>query len=529
MTALSCDALSAALGGRTILYDVSATFEQGTLTVLSGPNGAGKTTLLRCLARALAPAAGRVLLDGADAAGLPRLAYARRVAYLPQTPDASALGGLSVREAVACGRIPHTGFFGSHGRADDAAVRRALDDTGLTDDADRDAASLSGGETRRAFLAACLAQDAGVLLLDEPFEGLDATSRRRLASLLRRLLSEGRTIVVATHDLAPLRGVPFREMPVARAAGPDAPPPSAVRRVRAVPLALLGTAALALLAAHVVGSGPRELLLPYRLPRALCAFTAGGVLAVAGCLYQTLFRNPMASPYTLGTASGATLGAFLATVLAGPALSVGGAAFAGALLSLAVVRACGGNGKASRLLLGGIACAYLFTAGTMLCQFAMTPWESFSMAHWSLGEITVPTPGWGRALGIAWAAALALAELSRVLDAFLAGDDAAVSHGLPAARLRLALLLAASLLTACAVAVCGPIGFVGLLVPHLGRLLVGAAHRRLLPFCAVGGGLFLALCDALARSLPTPGTLPVGVVTSAIGAPVLVALLARRG
>ena len=135
----------------------------------------------------------------------------------------------------------------------------------------------------------------------------------------------------------------------------------------------------------------------------------------------------------------------------------------------------------------------------------------------------------GRALGIAWASALALAELSRVLDAFLAGDDAAVSHGLPAARLRLALLLAASLLTACAVAVCGPIGFVGLLVPHLGRLLVGAAHRRLLPFCAVGGGLFLALCDALARSLPTPGTLPVGVVTSAIGAPVLVALLARRG
>ena len=113
MTALSCDALSAALGGRMILDDVSATFEPGTLTVLSGPNGAGKTTLLRCLARALAPAAGRVLLDGADAADLSRLAYARRVAYLPQTPDASALGGLSVREAVACGRIPHTGFFGS--------------------------------------------------------------------------------------------------------------------------------------------------------------------------------------------------------------------------------------------------------------------------------------------------------------------------------------------------------------------------------------------------------------------------------
>ena len=265
------------------------------------------------------------------------------------------------------------------------------------------------------------------------------------------------------------------------------------------------------------------------MPRLVCAFATGGVLAVAGCVYQTLFRNPLASPYTLGTASGATFGACLATALAAGAAPIGAAAFAGALASLALVRLCGGSGaRPSRLLLGGIACAYLFGAGTMLAQLALSPWESFSMAHWSLGGIVVPEGPWRAALPLAWFAALALALFARPLDALLAGDEAAISHGLDPARLRLALLGGSALLVACAVAVCGPVGFVGLLVPHLARLAVGAAHRRLLPSCAVGGGLFLALCDALARAFPLAGTLPVGVVTAALGAPALVFLLARR-
>ena len=265
------------------------------------------------------------------------------------------------------------------------------------------------------------------------------------------------------------------------------------------------------------------------MPRLVCAFSVGGILAVAGCVYQTLFRNPLASPYTLGTASGATFGACLATALASGPAPVGGAAFAGALLSLALVRACGGSGaRTARLLLGGIAGAYLFGAGTMLCQLALSPWESFSMAHWALGGIVVPEGPWRFALPAAWCASLAFALLSRPLDALLAGDDAAFSHGLDPARLRLALLGASALLVACAVAVCGPVGFVGLLVPHLARLAAGAAHRRLVPACAVGGGLFLALCDVAARALPLAGTPPVGVVTAALGAPALAILLARR-
>ncbi len=544
MTTLRCEELTVRLGRRRVLEDFSAAFAPGELTVLVGPNGAGKTTLLRALARVLAPAAGRVLLDGRPVSSVPRAAYARRVAYLPQSPDARSLAGLPVRAAVAAGRLPHAGFFGALTRRDEEAVDRAIAATGLAALAGADAGSLSGGETRRMFLAAALAQEAEVLLLDEPFEGLDAAARAALADGVRAQLAAGRTVVLATHDLAPLGSIPHRviEMkgpPTAEMKGRPAAemegPPAAETTTRhsslvtrhSLLLALL--AAVAALCAATARGCPPGLLWSYRVPRLLCAFSVGGILAVAGCVYQTLFRNPLASPYTLGTASGATLGACLATALASGSAPVGGAAFAGALLSLVLVRACGGSGAhPARLLLGGIACAYLFGAGTMLCQFAMTPWESFSMAHWSLGGIVVPEGPWRFALPAAWCASLALALLARPLDALLAGDDAAFSHGLDPARLRLALLGASALLVACAVAVCGPVGFVGLLVPHLARLAAGASHRRLVPACAVGGGLFLALCDVAARALPLAGTPPVGVVTAALGAPALAILLARK-
>lgn len=554
---LRCENLTVRLGRKTVIDGFTADFAAGTLAVLSGPNGAGKTTLLRTLARALVPSAGRVLLDGHPSDGIPRAAWARRVAYLPQSPDARSLAGFPVRAAVAAGRLPHAGFFGALARRDEDAIDRALAATGLSPLAAADAGSLSGGETRKMFLAAALAQEAETLLLDEPFEGLDAAARTALADTLRAQLAAGRAVVLATHDLAPLAGIPHRVIEIKpfennsnnlktnenknvlerengkRAEKPGGPCclPSLSIFKRIVPscftflLPLLLAAALFALA---VRGCPPGLLWTYRVPRLLCAFCVGGILAVAGCIYQTLFRNPLASPYTLGTASGATLGAYLATAFAPGLISVGGAAFAGALLSLALVRACGGSGgRPARLLLGGIACAYLFGAGTMLCQFAMTPWESFSMAHWSLGGIVVPEGPWRIALPAAWCVALASTLFSRPLDALLAGDDAAFSHGLDPGRLRFALLAGAALLVACAVAVCGPVGFVGLLVPHLARLAGGAAHRRLLPACAIGGGLFLALCDAAARALPFAGTPPVGIVTAVLGAPALALLLAR--
>lgn len=546
MTSLRCENLTVRLGRKTIIEGFTGTFAAGTLTVLSGPNGAGKTTLLRTLARALSPSSGGILLDGKPAEQIPRSAWARRVAYLPQSPDARSLAGFPVRAAVAAGRLPHAGFFGALTHRDEDAIDRALAATGLSPYAAADAGSLSGGETRRMFLAAALAQEADILLLDEPFEGLDAQTRAALADSIRAQLDAGHAVILATHDPAPIAAIPHRTIEIRKIKNNSnnsktneniisfekenvgRSDKSGGSRWLPFVFILVSLLVAAALAAAAVHGCPPGLLWTYRVPRLLCAFCVGGILAVAGCIYQTLFRNPLASPYTLGTASGATLGAYLATVLAPGLVSVGGAAFAGAMLSLALVRACGGSGaRPARLLLGGIACAYLFGAGTMLCQFAMTPWESFSMAHWSLGGIVVPEGTWRIALPAAWCAALAVTLLSRPLDALLAGDDAAFSHGLDPARLRFALLAGVALLVACAVAVCGPVGFVGLLVPHLARLATGATHGRLLPACAIGGGLFLALCDTAARALPLAGTLPVGIVTAVLGAPALALLLAR--
>ena len=537
---LSCEGLSAGYGAREVLSGVSASFPPGSVTVVSGPNGAGKSTLLSVLARAARPRAGRVLLGERPAEEVPRRAFARSVAFVPQAPDAASLAGVSVRDVAASGRIPRSGLFAGASPEDERAIRAALADAGLSDFAARDAGKLSGGETRRVFLAAALAQEPTTLLLDEPFEGLDVASRASLAALVRRFVSEGRAVVVATHDESPLAGIPLRRLalgPAAPAAGgaggpvPAASEAAATPSSRAAKRAAPAVAVAALAAVWILAdacSGPRDLVFAWRLPRLAAAFCCGGILAVCGALFQTLFRNPLASPYTLGVASGATFGACLATLLSGGAFPVGAAAFAGACLSFAAVRACGGAGRSPRLLLGGVACAWLFSSGTMVCQFALAPWESFSMVHWSLGSVTAPEGAWRVALPLAFAVAAATVALARPLDAMLSGDVSAASRGIDPERLRTRLLAVSSLLVACVVAVCGPVGFVGLLVPHLGRLLFGGAHRTLLPFCAVFGGLFLALCDVTARSVPLPGALPVGVVTSLAGAPLLVVLLARR-
>jgi iron complex transport system permease protein len=270
----------------------------------------------------------------------------------------------------------------------------------------------------------------------------------------------------------------------------------------------------------------RNVLRIYRLPRLWTAFFTGGVLSVAGLLYQTVFRNPMASPYTLGTASGAAFGAYLAVALGGCPLPV--AAFAGALLSIGVVRVCAGRGGAARLLLSGIACGFLFSAASMLVQYRLSPEQTYSMVHWGFGSIVAAKPGALALLGGAFAAALLSGVAGRPLDALLAGDGLALSFGVPVRRVRTGVFLFAALLTACAVSVCGPVAFVGLVVPHLVRLTAPGRHARTLPLAAVYGGLFLAVCDTLPRVLFGGLTPPVGVVTAVVGAPALLALLRRR-
>ena len=524
---------------RPVLEGVSLAVNPGELVLLRGDNGAGKSTLLRTLAGLLSPLAGEALLDGRPVATIRRRELARRMAFLPQQTDASALVGASVGDVAALGRHARGGWLAgaAEGCRHDSAVDRALTRMGLEDLAERDATSLSGGEERRMYIAACLAQEAPLLLLDEPFDQLDAEGRRRLADVLREHLDAGGAAVLATHDETPLRGLPFRVVDVATLAPDPCDVPESSTPARRIPLRrALGVAAalaaVAVLAASLATDSAAftpeqfgKVLRDYRLPRLLTAFFVGGILSVAGHLYQTVFRNPMASPYTLGTASGAAFGAYAAVAVGGIPLPP--AAFAGAILSIAAVRLCAGRGGAGRLLLSGIACGFFFSAASMFLQYRLDPERTFGMVHWGYGAISAAGPGPLALLGAAFAAALASGLAGRPLDALLAGDDAAASFGVPVRSARMAVFLFAAFLTACAVSVCGPVGFVGLVVPHFVRLVAPGRHAATLPAAAVFGGLFLALCDTLPRVLLDGLTPPVGIVTALVGAPVLLVLLRR--
>ncbi|MBB6100022.1 iron complex transport system permease protein [Deinobacterium chartae] len=274
-----------------------------------------------------------------------------------------------------------------------------------------------------------------------------------------------------------------------------------------------------------------------RLPRALLAAVVGAGLAVAGCVMQALVRNPLADPYLLGVSSGASAGAVLA--LSGGALLTLGAyrvplfAFAGALLSLGVVFALarsGGSLTPTRLVLSGVAVAYLFSGLTSLLTLTAPDRElARSALAWTLGSLAGTR--W-QDLGLpALTVALCTVGLlgqARVLNALAFGDETATTLGVPVRVLRRALLAGVSLLAAVTVSVSGAVGFVGLMLPHMLRLLVGADHRRVLPLSALGGALFLVLVDLLARTAFAPTELPLGVITSLLGAPFFLWLLSAR-
>jgi iron complex transport system ATP-binding protein len=197
---LRADRLHVALGGQTILRDVTLQLAEGAITALVGPNGSGKSTLLRTLARVLKPRAGAVLLDGRDIRSAPTAQVARRLAYLPQ--DAATPAGVTVRALVELGRRPHLGRLGFLGREDRVAVDWALDVCGLSALAGRRADTLSGGERQRAWLALALAQRTSLLLLDEPTTFLDLRHQLEVLACVRRLRDEhGLTVCWVLHDL----------------------------------------------------------------------------------------------------------------------------------------------------------------------------------------------------------------------------------------------------------------------------------------------------------------------------------------
>jgi iron complex transport system permease protein len=268
---------------------------------------------------------------------------------------------------------------------------------------------------------------------------------------------------------------------------------------------------------HLTGYGPADwavsddnIVWGLRAPRALLGACVGAALAVAGAAVQALVRNPLADPYLLGVASGASTGA-AASILFGFGAGVfglTGAALAGALGAIALVflvARTGGTLIGARLVFAGISVAFALSALTNFLIFASDSRDGArAVMFWSLG--------WGRRL-----------------DALAIGDDAAHSLGTDPTRFRAVAALLVGFAVAAAVAVAGAIGFVGLVVPHLVRLMVGASHRLVVPASALAGAILLVWADALARTLLAPGEIPLGILTALVGTPLLIVLVRRQG
>jgi iron complex transport system permease protein len=304
---------------------------------------------------------------------------------------------------------------------------------------------------------------------------------------------------------------------------------------------LLGSTGVSPAAALEPGSTAATIVWQLRLPRVLLALLAGGALAVSGMGFQTLFRNDLAEPYTLGVAGGAALGAVLALHSASRWLpddtafgftAVAVASFAGALGATALVvgLALRRRGvETATLLLAGIAVSFSCSALILFIQYLSDSTQTFRMVRWMMGGLAVV--GFGEVLWLSpWilGGAAVLLALRWDLDLLLTGEELAASRGVDLGRLRLTILGTASLMVGAMVAVTGPIGFVGLMVPHMLRRWAGSDHLFLTPACLLGGGVFLTLCDLVARTVMAPAELPVGVLTALLGGPFFLWLLLSR-
>ncbi|TSD45727.1 iron chelate uptake ABC transporter family permease subunit [Rhodococcus sp. KBS0724] len=270
-----------------------------------------------------------------------------------------------------------------------------------------------------------------------------------------------------------------------------------------------------------------------RLPRTLLAAVCGAGLALCGVIMQSLLRNPLADPFVLGISSGASTGAVMVAVLGigGGVISLSAGAFAGAVVSFGLVMllAAGAGGGTSRVVLAGVAGTQLFSALTSFIVISSADAEQTrGVLFWLLGSLA--GAGWTDVavcgVVVAGGIVVCLAQ-APALDAFTFGNNAAATLGIPVQRVRLLLLTITALITAALVSAAGAIGFVGLVLPHAARFLVGSRHSRLLPATALIGAIFMVWVDAIARTAFAPQEIPVGVVTALIGVPAFAVILFR--
>ncbi|CAN5706596.1 iron ABC transporter permease [soil metagenome] len=270
-----------------------------------------------------------------------------------------------------------------------------------------------------------------------------------------------------------------------------------------------------------------------RLPRVLAALLVGGALAGAGCALQALLRNPLADPFTLGISSGASLFAVIAIRIGLEAhfggMAVGGSALVGAFTMLVVISRMAKIGKSlppATLVLAGVTISMFCSAASMLIQYTTDFAEVNRMLRWMMGGLDSTQLGpVGYAAIPILAGLLILAAQGRALNALAAGPDVAASLGVSVERTQLIVFASSSLLVGVAIALAGPIGFIGLIVPHALRAVIGPDHRLLIPASVFGGALLLVVCDTLSRTIVSPAQWPTGAVTAVLGGPFFVAIL----
>lgn len=333
--------------------------------------------------------------------------------------------------------------------------------------------------------------------------------------------------------------------------------PRAVRRRLAVVVPLFGVVtAMVVLIAPTLGSTPISLMRVFdpsirwtdnvdaqiffvaRLPRVLAGALVGSTLAAAGVVMQALLRNPLATPFTLGVSAAAALGAMSAialhldtTVLASAAVPLScfaGAMFGTALVYFLATRMSGGI-STNVLLLAGVTLNTLFSALITFVQYLVDAADWYRTARWLLGNLDISSFNpLVAALPLIVLSFAMFAALPRTLNLLTLGEDVAGARGVDVSRAQRLAFLSASLATGAAVSLAGPIGFIGIVVPHLVRLLVGSDHRIVLPAATLFGAAFLVSCDLIARTVMAPIELPVGIVTAIIGGPLFLWLLVRR-
>jgi len=316
-------------------------------------------------------------------------------------------------------------------------------------------------------------------------------------------------------------------------------------KLGAVPVSLYGLGrdliSVLLRQTSQISSDYGMIVIDIRLPRILLAIVVGASLSVAGTSFQALLRNPLADPYVLGVSMGAALGAILALIaephLALPvwlaALFTPLGAFLGAATTIAAVYLLGrreGQIDSATLLLAGIISSSFLSAIIMFLLTTLTGRDFRGMAFWLMGDLSSPLQSSLRwVLGVGFLIATgAIYTTAADLNLLLAGEKEAMHLGVDVRRVRLVVYISASILTGLAVSVSGAIGYVGLLVPHVMRLLFGSDHRTLLPTAAFGGAIAVVIADTLARTVVAPSELPVGAMTALVGAPLFIYLLRRR-